>query len=109
LERLDAADRDPLTGLLTRAYLEQLPSLVERETGAGRPLSLVFVDVDHFKRVNDTHGHSVGDDVLRQVARLLALGVREAEACVRYGGEELLVIATDATLDEALALAERFR
>jgi diguanylate cyclase (GGDEF)-like protein len=108
-ERLEAADRDPLTGLLTRAYLDTLPTLVERESRAQRPLSAVFVDVDSFKQVNDVFGHATGDDVLRLVARLLALGIREAEACVRYGGEELLVIVQDAPEGPAATLAERYR
>jgi diguanylate cyclase (GGDEF)-like protein len=108
-ERLEASDRDPLTGLLTRACLNTLPDRLQRASSAGRAVSLVFVDVDGFKLINDGFGHVVGDDVLRAVARLLALGVREAEACVRYGGDELLVVVEDATEAPAASLAERFR
>ena len=110
VERLEAGDRDPLTGLLTRRFLDDhLPGLLERADQGGRPTSAVFVDLDRFKSINDGFGHQVGDDVLRQVARLLAFSVREAESCVRYGGEELLVIAESSTEDRSAALAERFR
>jgi diguanylate cyclase (GGDEF)-like protein len=110
VERLEAGDRDPLTGLLTRRFLDDaLPSILERADRGGQPVSAIFVDVDRFKAINDGFGHPVGDDVLRQIARLLAFSVREGESCVRYGGEELLVVA-EATIEEgAFELAERFR
>jgi diguanylate cyclase (GGDEF)-like protein len=110
LERLAAGDRDPLTGLLTRSYLEgRLPTLVEECRRAGRPVSTVFLDVDHFKSINDEFGHATGDDALRQVARLLAYGVRARESCVRYGGEEVIVVLEGATEGEAVVVAERLR
>jgi diguanylate cyclase (GGDEF)-like protein len=108
--RLEATNRDPLTGLLTRAYLdEELPELLTRAEAGGVPMSLIFADVDHFKRVNDTWGHTTGDDVLVIVGRLLMLGVRDTDACVRYGGEELMIILHGASADAAAEVAERAR
>jgi two-component system, cell cycle response regulator len=110
LARLAASDRDPLTGLLTRAYLDQkLPSLLERSARKGRKTSALFADVDRFKRINDRFGHATGDDVLRQLARLVLFDLREREVCIRYGGEELLVILEGANESEASAIAERLR
>lgn len=110
LARLGTGDRDPLTGLLTRAYLdERLPSLLERSARKGRTASALFVDVDHFKRINDHFGHAIGDDVLRELARLLLLDLREREVCIRYGGDELLVILEGAADRHATAIAERLR
>jgi diguanylate cyclase (GGDEF)-like protein len=109
LARLAANGRDPLTGLLTRAYLEKLPSLLERSARKGRKTSALFVDVDRFKRINDSFGHATGDDVLRQLARLLLFDVREREVCIRYGGEEILVILEGADEGHATAIAERLR
>jgi diguanylate cyclase (GGDEF)-like protein len=110
LERLEGGDRDPLTGLLTRAYLDAaLPQRLEEADKDERALSAVFLDVDHFKEINDGLGHARGDDVLRQVARLVAFGARESEACVRYGGEELLVILEGAAEPAAAQVAERLR
>jgi diguanylate cyclase (GGDEF)-like protein len=110
LARLAASDRDPLTGLLTRVYLdEKLPALLERSARKGRTTSALFVDVDRFKRINDNFGHATGDDVLRQLARLLLFDLREREVCIRYGGEELLVILEGADERQATAVAERLR
>lgn len=110
VRRLEASDRDPLTGLLTRAYLDNdLPGLLERCDGAGIPVSIVFLDLDHFKSVNDRFGHPTGDRVLRQLARLLVFVVRDREACVRYGGEEIVIVLEAAAEPEAAALAERAR
>jgi two-component system, cell cycle response regulator len=110
LARLAASDRDPLTGLLTRAYLDdKLPAALERSARKGRTTSALFVDVDRFKRINDRFGHTTGDDVLRQLARLLLYDVREREVCIRYGGEEILVILEGADEPAAAAIAERLR
>lgn len=108
--RLESANRDPLTGLLNRVWLEEeLPSLVERYDRAGLPLTCAFVDVDHFKRVNDTFSHAVGDEVLSAIARLLMLGVRDADPCVRYGGEEILLFLPGSDESDAIDAAERIR
>jgi diguanylate cyclase (GGDEF)-like protein len=108
--RLESANRDALTGLLNRAWLEeQLPTLIERYDRAGLPITCAFVDVDHFKRVNDNWSHAVGDEVLSAVARLLMLGVRDADPCVRYGGEEILLFLPGSGLGEGIDAAERIR
>ncbi|HYN04223.1 MAG TPA: GGDEF domain-containing protein [Vicinamibacteria bacterium] len=110
LARLGASDRDPLTGLLTRAYLdERLPSLLARSARKGRTASALFVDVDHFKRINDRFGHAVGDDVLRELARLLLYDLREREVCIRYGGDEVLVVLEGADEGHAATITERLR
>lgn len=101
---------DPLTGVHNRRYFEQ--RLIE-ETGRSRrqgtPLSCLFLDIDHFKRINDSHGHQVGDWVLREAAGRIKAQLRLSDALVRYGGEEFaaLLIQTDETT--ALAIAERIR
>jgi diguanylate cyclase (GGDEF)-like protein len=110
VERLDLANKDPLTGLATRLFLdEELPAVMQRHDHARVPISAIFIDVDHFKRVNDSFGHGVGDEVLRAVARLIALTVRDSDTCVRYGGEELLVLLPNSDEAGGMALAERIR
>lgn len=101
---------DPLTGLLNRARLGQM---LEQEfhsaiTG-GWPLSLGFIDLDHFKRVNDTYGHQVGDRVLIEVSRLLQDKVRQADIAARYGGEEFVLVFPGTSQDKAYELLERLR
>jgi diguanylate cyclase (GGDEF)-like protein len=110
MERLNLANKDALTGLITRHYLdEELPTVMTRHQHASLPLSAVFLDVDHFKRINDTWGHGVGDEVLRAVARLMALAVRDTDTCVRYGGEEMLAILPNCDEEGAFQMAERLR
>lgn len=110
VERLSLANKDALTGLVTRHYLdEELPGLVHRHSAAGVPMSCVFFDVDHFKRVNDTYGHGVGDEVLRTVSRLIIMHVRDSDTVVRYGGEEIVAILPNCDLDGAFNTAERVR
>ncbi|MEG0121359.1 MAG: GGDEF domain-containing protein, partial [Pseudomonas sp.] len=110
LSRMDA-----LTGCFNRRALdERLPAEIERGLRYGRPLSLVFVDIDHFKRINDTHGHGVGDMVLREVVQRLQSHLRnQVDWAARYGGEEFLLVMPETTaqeaLDIALRLAERVR
>ena len=74
-----------------------------------RPLSLILVDLDHFKRCNDTHGHNAGDAILRHVAQLLAANVRAVDLAGRYGGEEFLIVLPETDPDAAAALAEKLR
>lgn len=110
VDRLAAAHRDPLTGLNSRAFLDDdLPRLAEHCDRAGVPFSCAFVDVDHFKDINDTHGHQAGDEVLAGVSRILMLGVRDADPCVRYGGEEILMFLPGSTETSAAEVAERLR
>jgi diguanylate cyclase (GGDEF)-like protein len=105
------AQVDALTGLRNRAYLdERLAIEVSGATRAsGRPLSLVMVDLDHFKNLNDTFGHPFGDLVLQRVGDFLARSIRPCDVACRYGGEELAIILTDTTVVGAHAVAERIR
>ena len=106
----EQVNRDPLTGLYNRRYLE---STIERELARckreGRPLSVMMLDVDHFKRINDTHGHQAGDEVLKQLAAILADKCRLADVVCRFGGEEFLLLLPDMPLEVALERAERLR
>ena len=110
LTRLSTGNRDPLTGLLTRAWLEEdLPAVLDRASRSGAPSTCLFLDVDHFKRINDTWGHAVGDDVLVGVARIVLLHARDQDACIRYGGEEVLCVLPGCDLRAGLEVAERIR
>ncbi|MFK7931461.1 MAG: diguanylate cyclase [Myxococcota bacterium] len=110
VQRLSLANKDALTGLATRHYLEEdLPALVRRYAASEVPVSCIFLDIDHFKAVNDTFGHGTGDDVLRTVARLVVMHVRDSDTVVRYGGEEFLAILPNCPQDGAKSTAERVR
>ena len=101
---------DTVTRVHSRAYVIQ--ALAERLKIAqqdGQPLCVVMADLDHFKEINDTHGHLVGDHVLHDVATRMVTGARSSDIVGRYGGEEFLIIFEDATLDVARDLAERIR
>jgi two-component system cell cycle response regulator len=101
---------DPLTGLANRRFiLSQLASLVSGTRRHGRPLSIAIVDVDHFKSVNDRHGHQVGDRVLVGVTAALRGHMRAEDQLGRLGGEEFLVVLPDTDHDDAMAAAERMR
>jgi diguanylate cyclase (GGDEF)-like protein/PAS domain S-box-containing protein len=104
------ATTDPMTGLANyRTFHERLGSEVERSVRHGRALSVAVLDLDHFKQVNDTHGHQTGDRVLVEVARRLAAAVRSGELMARIGGEEFAWLMPEATDDGAFAAAERVR
>ncbi|MDQ6946729.1 MAG: sensor domain-containing diguanylate cyclase, partial [Actinomycetota bacterium] len=108
VERL--AKEDGLTGLANRRVFEDvLAREVARARRTYEPLSLVVLDVDHFKRVNDTSGHQAGDDVLRRVAQVLAKTARDVDLVARYGGEEFTAILPNCNLDDAVGVAERMR
>ncbi|NQE63096.1 PleD family two-component system response regulator [Caulobacter sp. RHG1] len=107
---LELAVTDQLTGLHNRRYMTgQLDSLVKRATMGGEPVSALLIDIDHFKKINDTFGHDVGDEVLREFALRLASNVRAIDLPCRYGGEEFTVIMPDTQLADALRIAERIR
>jgi len=100
--------RDGLTGLFNRAYLDE--RLEHEFTSAQErnwPMIVMFVDLDHFKKINDTYGHQVGDQVLQRVARALTEGVRDNDLVARYGGEEFVVIAPGRGEKTACVMAER--
>lgn len=104
------AIRDPLTGLYNRlALMQQLNQGVARAERRGEPLSLLLIDVDHFKAFNDGFGHLQGDEVLQQIAEILRGAAREADTVARFGGEEFVVVLPATTTAGALALAERIR
>lgn len=105
------ASVDGLTGLANRRRFDQaLAQEWERARRTREPLALLFADVDHFKRYNDTYGHGAGDDVLRQVARqLLFASRRPADLAARYGGEEVVLLMPDTDLDGVVAVAEDLR
>ncbi len=105
----EEASRDPLTGLRNRRrFVDDLTERLRAAAGAGRPLALVLLDVDHFKAVNDTHGHAVGDAVLVAVAAALREHAR-AEDVVRYGGEEFVVVLPGLDAAAAAERAEELR
>jgi diguanylate cyclase (GGDEF)-like protein len=108
VERLARHDR--LTGLSNRhEFDEVLPKEFSRSQRSNTPLGLVLVDIDHFKSVNDTHGHQVGDEVLRQVGVILGGLVRHEDVAARFGGEEFVVLLPGIDPDGAFTLAERLR
>ncbi|WP_296946968.1 GGDEF domain-containing protein [uncultured Massilia sp.] len=99
---------DGLTGLYNRAWLnDMLPRLVARARQDGAALSLVMIDLDHFKRFNDTHGHLAGDGALCAAAGALRAGLRPTDYAVRYGGEEMAAILPDTSRELAMAVAQR--
>ncbi len=102
---------DPLTSTYNRRYLmEQLPKEIERGRRYSRPLSAVLCDIDHFKKVNDTHGHQAGDDVLKSFAQMLLGSTRKGVDWVaRYGGEEFLIVLPETGIDAAMTFAEKIR
>jgi two-component system cell cycle response regulator len=104
------ATRDALTGLWNRAaILALLDQELERSRREGRPLAVALVDLDHFKRINDTLGHLAGDQVLQQVAQRMQSALRGYDAVGRYGGEEFLAVLPGCGSADALELAERLR
>lgn len=101
---------DPLTGLYNRRYLERrLKEEVARAYRYDFPLSALLLDIDHFKKVNDTYGHLVGDQVLKNLGKLIIDTARDTDITVRYGGEEILVITPNTKVSVASHLAERLR
>jgi diguanylate cyclase (GGDEF)-like protein len=105
-----SALRDPLTGAGNRIAMEQT---LQREIDMSRrhlqPLSLLMLDIDHFKRVNDSHGHSAGDDVLKAIAATIKAQLRNVDMVFRYGGEEFLVLLSNTSRDAAAMVGERLR
>ena len=109
-QTIELAITDGLTGLHNRRYLDShLQTLFERAASRQRPLSLLISDIDRFKRINDTHGHAAGDDVLREFARRLRKNVRGIDLACRYGGEEFVVVMPDTEQAVAERVAERIR
>ncbi|OGP88455.1 MAG: hypothetical protein A2156_03235 [Deltaproteobacteria bacterium RBG_16_48_10] len=104
------ATYDTLTNLYNRRYFEERLSLEAQKAFYGRAsLSLVMIDIDHFKKVNDTFGHTEGDKVLREISSLLRTSVRKKDTVARYGGEEFILILPEAGLEESSMIADRIR
>jgi diguanylate cyclase (GGDEF)-like protein len=105
-----ASEHDPLTRLANRRRLESDLALeCERSLRYGRPTALVMIDLDHFKRINDSYGHTRGDEILQGVAESIREQLRATDTAYRYGGEELVVLARDSDSAAAATLAERIR
>jgi len=101
---------DPLTGAFNRRYLmEQLPREIDRAARYGRQLSVIMCDVDHFKRINDTHGHLAGDEVLKWFVKHLQNNVRASDWVARYGGEEFVIVLPETNVQNAAHAAEHLR
>jgi diguanylate cyclase (GGDEF)-like protein len=108
IERL--ATRDALTGLANRRLLEETLDLeLARARREGTPLSVVVVDVDNFKEINDTHGHLVGDDVLRDIGSVLDANTKAFDLAARYGGDEFVVILPGCTRADVETVGQRLR
>ena len=109
-QSLELAVTDQLTGLHNRRYMVgQLSALVNRATRGGEPVGALLIDLDHFKQINDSFGHDVGDEVLREFAVRLASNVRAIDLPVRFGGEEFVVVMPETELEHAHRIAERIR
>lgn len=102
--------RDALTGLYNRRYMEDaLERYSDQATRTQSPLSIIMIDLDHFKKLNDEHGHAMGDAVLAEAASAILASIRPCDIACRYGGEELVVLLPDCSLESAAAKAEVLR
>jgi two-component system cell cycle response regulator len=109
-QSMEFAITDPLTGLYNRRYMESHSgSLVNRAAERNKPLSVLMIDIDHFKAVNDTYGHNAGDEVLREFSERLRSCIRGIDLACRLGGEEFVVVMPDTDMGVASKVAERIR
>jgi two-component system cell cycle response regulator len=107
---LEMAITDQLTGLHNRRYMARhLDNLIASSKRSGKPLSFVIMDIDYFKSINDTNGHDIGDEVLKEFASRIAANVRGIDLACRYGGEEFVVVMPDTDVAFAYSVAERLR
>lgn len=105
-----AARRDALTGISNRRnMMDLLSNEVKRANRYDQTFSLLLLDIDHFKQVNDTYGHEVGDEVLISLARILSTGLRETDTPARWGGEEFLICLPHTPIEDAVRVAEKLR
>lgn len=106
----ELSNTDPLTQLFNRRYMmEVLDREIQRTARKGSPISILIMDIDHFKKVNDTYGHQFGDVVLVKIANIIKNHLRTYDVAARYGGEEFVAILPETPLMEAMAVAERIR
>ncbi len=104
------ATRDVLTGLQNRQYLDtHLERLIKDAHNRGKDLSIIAVDIDHFRKLNDKHGHDVGDAVLQELGKIMQYSARPLDINARLGGEEFLIVLPDTNIEKASAIAERLR
>lgn len=109
-QALEYAYYDRLTGLRNRTSMElEVPRTLETAQRNGTPLSMMMIDIDHFKRINDTHGHLCGDQILKKVGEIVSHTVRASDLAFRFGGEEIAVMLPNADQEGAAHLAERLR
>src|SRR5262245_33512559 len=109
-QSMEMAITDGLTGLYNRRYMEShLSTLVEQAASRGKPLTLLVLDIDYFKSINDTHGHDAGDDVLREFAVRVKKSIRGIDLACRYGGEEFVIVMPETDMAVAALVAERIR
>ena len=107
---IEMAITDGLTGLFNRRYMEtHLGTLLEQAAARGKPLTVLVLDVDYFKAVNDTHGHDAGDDVLREFSTRIRKSIRNIDLACRYGGEEFVIVMPETDMAVATSVAERLR
>jgi two-component system cell cycle response regulator len=107
---IEMAIKDVLTGLYNRRYMEtHIPGLIEHAVSRDRPLTVLVLDIDYFKSINDTHGHDAGDEVLREFALRIRKSIRGIDLACRYGGEEFVVLMPETDLAVATTVAERLR
>jgi diguanylate cyclase (GGDEF)-like protein len=106
----ELAIRDPMTGIFNRRYFFELAeSVFDQARRYNRSISAIIFDADHYKSVNDTFGHLVGDEVLKQIATRCSAVIRQADIFGRYGGEEFVIVLPETGLTGAVKLAERLR
>jgi two-component system cell cycle response regulator len=109
-QSIEMAITDALTGLFNRRYMEShLAALIEQATARGKPLSLLVIDIDYFKSINDSHGHDGGDDVLREFAIRVRKSIRGIDLACRYGGEEFVIVMPETDMAVGTMVAERLR
>jgi diguanylate cyclase (GGDEF)-like protein len=106
----ELARKDPLTGLFThRSFQDKLDEEILVSARTKKPLSLAILDIDHFKKINDTYGHQSGDEVLKKLAEVISINVREVDFVARYGGEEFAVIMPQISKKDALNILNDIR
>jgi two-component system cell cycle response regulator len=107
---IEMAITDALTGLYNRRYMEtHVGGLVEQAVTRAKPLTVLVLDIDYFKSINDSHGHDAGDDVLREFAVRIRKSIRGIDLACRYGGEEFVVVMPETDMAVATMVAERLR
>lgn len=107
---LDQVHRDSMTGLYNRRYLNVMAdSLLFNTKKDQTEMSIIMIDIDNFKTINDTHGHGTGDDVIYNIAKILEQSTRSSDICVRFGGEEFLIVLPHTSLENGIRIAEKLR